>query len=298
MEFMLIYCVKSVISKKNTSFKYIFFGRVRKMKRITALVLTLLLSLVFSVVSFADNIYIVEDEEDIFVPDVQTTVPETTTVSETTTSSSLGSSIGSLIDSNGTASDYFNGITDALDSGLDKLLSGIGDGFNQLLPGDMSALEGLVNSQGTVTTNPVPTTSLPTMNENDKPAQSQQSAEKTTAAEKQTEGFSEEPTTAAPVKEVEIHSVLIVNNEKNSSDLLSGSSLTILVFIGGIVFLILAVVIILVLLTRRTEYTSSVKDGSTIPSVGKPDAMTQFLNDDIPNDGNDYSDIAYWNTIE
>lgn len=296
---MLIYCVKSVISKKIPSFQYIFFGRVRKMKRITALVLTLLLSLVFSVVSFADNIYIVEDEEDIFVPDVQTTVPETTTVSETTTSSSLGSSIGSLIDSNGTASDYFNGITDALDSGLDKLLSGLGDGFNQLLPGDMSALEGLVNSQGTVTTNPVPTTSLPAMNENDKPAQSQQSAEKTTAAaEKQTEGVSEEATTAAPVKEVEIHSVLIVNNEKDSSDLLSGSSLTILVFIGGIVFLILAVVIILVLLTRRTEYTSSVKDGSTIPSVGKPDAMTQFLNDDIPNDGNDYSDIAYWNTIE
>ena len=86
-----------------------------------------------------------------------------------------------------------------------------------------------------------------------------------------------------------------MNNSDSEDDVLSGSTLTLLVFVGAIVLLILVAAIVLVLLTRRTEYNSSVMDKSTLPSVDKPSAMSNLLNDSIRDDGNDYGNITYWN---
>lgn len=273
----------------------IFFGRVKKMKRITAFILSLLFCLIFSITSFADDIYIVEDGEDEFVPNIQTTIPVTTTVPDETTTS-LSDSVGSIIGDAGTIDGYFDRITGSIEGGIDKIISGIGDGIDQIFPNDMGALNDLVNNSGSPTTNAAPTTSLPTVNADDKPTQSQNAGEITTITPQQaTEMTTEEQTTSAQAQDVELPSVLIVNNGEDDSALLSGSTLTLLVFIAAIVILVLAVAVVLVLLTRRTEYASSVLNKSTIPSVEKPSALAQFFNDDIKDDRKDYGDIAYWN---
>ena len=92
----------------------------------------------------------------------------------------------------------------------------------------------------------------------------------------------------------EVHTIVIVENA-NGETALSGSALTLIVFIAAIVIIILAAAIVLVIMTKRTEYNSSVMDKSTIPTVAKPRAMTDLLNDNIADDGNDYGNIAYWN---
>jgi hypothetical protein len=48
-------------------------------------------------------------------------------------------------------------------------------------------------------------------------------------------------------------------------------------------------------MTKRTEYNSQVKSRSTIPSVSQPDALAQFMDDGIRDDGMDYGNITYWN---
>ena len=53
------------------------------MKRITAILFALIFVLSTPVISFADDIYIIEDEEDNYIPEV----PTTTKPAETTTSS-------------------------------------------------------------------------------------------------------------------------------------------------------------------------------------------------------------------
>ena len=223
----------------------------------------------FSVVSFADNIYIVDDGEEEFVPDIVTT-----TVAETTTASSSGTE--SLLGDLGSIGDYLDDFSGVLGNGIDSLLSGFED-FN-------------INMNGAETTQT--TTALPTIESNEKITQSQYSSQLTTEVVSEPVVQQQETTT---FRESELPSVLIVNNSDSEDDVLSGSTLTLLVFVGAIVLLILVAAIVLVLLTRRTEYNSSVMDKSTLPSVDKPSAMSNLLNDSISDDGNDYGNITYWN---
>lgn len=238
------------------------------MKRITAVILTLLFCVLFSVVSFADNIYIVDDGEDVFVPDIQTTTTTTTAPAETTTSGSLFGDLGSF-------SDYFDGFSGLLSGGMDSLF----EGFDQLMPGG-----------NTATTQP----SLPVLDSGERPTQSQQADKMTLPSEESHTGQQQNVTETAP-KEEELPSVLVVNGANEKDTGISGSTLTLLVFIAAVVILILVGAIVLVLMTRRTEYNSTVMDKSTIPGIDKPRAMPQFTNDNIGNDGNDYGNIAYWN---
>ena len=241
------------------------------MKKVTAVILSLLLCVLFSVVSFADNIYIVDDEEEEFIPDTQTTTTTTTAPAETTTSGSLFGDLGDL----GDIGDYFDGFAGILEGGFDSLFQG----FDQLLPGQNTA----------DTTQP----SLPSIDGGERPTQSQQADNMTMPDEESHTGDQNAAETTA--KEEELPSVLIVNgtNEKDSG--ISGGTLTLLVFIAAIVILILVGAIVLVLMTRRTEYNSAVMDKSTMPGVEKPRAMPQFSNDNIVDDGNDYGNITYWN---
>lgn len=241
------------------------------MKKIAAIFLALLFCLICPVVSFADDIYIVDDGEEEFIPDIQVT---TTAPAETTTAENAGSIFGDI----GSIDDYLSGLGGALGDGIDSILSGFKDNFGQLTP-----------NNNTETTTP----SLPSINSGERPTQSQYAGQLTTMTPEAT--TQQEQTTSAPNQNEELPSVLIVNNGSDDENVLSGSTLTLLVFVAAIVVLILAAAIVLVLMTRRTEYNSTVMDKSTIPSVEKPKAMSQFTNDNIGDDGNDYGNIAYWN---
>lgn len=238
------------------------------MKRITAVILTLLFLVLFPVVSFADNIYIVDDVEDAFVPETQTTTT-TTAPPETTTAGSLFGDMGSL-------GDYFDGLSGLLGNGIDSLVQG----FDQLMPGE--------NQAGT--TQP----SLPVLDGGERPTQSQQSDKMTVQNEESFTG-QQQNTAETTTKNEELPSVLVVNGTSEKDTGISGSTLTLLVFIAAVVILILVGAIVLVLMTRKTEYNSAVMDKSTIPGVDKPKAMPQFTNDNIANDGTDYGNITYWN---
>lgn len=224
--------------------------------------------MLFSVVSFADNIYIVDDEEEEFIPDTQTTT--TTAPAETTTSGSLLGGLGDL----GSIGDYFDGFSGLLDSGMDSLL----EGFDQLLPGQ--------NAETTQS-------ALPVIDGGERPTQSQMSENLTLQDEESYTGQQQDA--AETTKEEELPSVLIVNGTNENDSGISGGTLTLLVFIAAIVILILVGAIVLVLMTRRTEYNSAVMDKSTIPGVDKPRAMSQLSDDNIGDDGNDYGNITYWN---
>lgn len=239
------------------------------MKRIIAVILTLLCCILFSVMSFADDIYIVDDGEDAFVPDIPTT---TTAPAETTTAASDSGSIFGDI----SFGDYFSGLSGLLGDGLDSIMQG----FDQLSP----------NANTAETTQP----SLPVLDSGERPTMSQQSDKMTVEGEESYTGQQQNVTEPAP-KEEELPSVLIVNGTNEKDTGISGSTLTLLVFVAAVVILILIGAIVLVLMTRRTEYNSTVMDKSTIPSVEKPRAMSQFTNDNIDSDGNDYGNIAYWN---
>lgn len=245
------------------------------MKRTTAFIISVLLCFAFSVISFADDIYIVDDGEEPFVPDVQvtTTAPATT---ETTTSSGGSSIIGDT----GALEGYFNDLKDKLGNGVDSLFEGIGDfDFNL-------GTENTTTSSGGQTP--------PSIDGGEKPTQSTQSQQMIQDAATNTTKPSEEKTTVVQGQGNEVHTIVIVENA-NGETALSGSALTLIVFIAAIVIIILAAAIVLVIMTKRTEYNSSVMDKSTIPTVAKPRAMTDLLNDNIADDGNDYGNIAYWN---
>ncbi len=249
------------------------------MKRITTFILAVFLCIAFSVVSFADDIYIVDDEEPDFVPDVQVT---TTAPAETTTAQQ--SSGDSLFGDMGSFEDYLGGFKDFIGDGIDSILGGF-DGFD-------------FNFGETTTSN---NQTPPAIDNSDRPTHSNQSGQlsQNTVPAPTDKNNANGNTAAVPeentTQKSEVHSVLIVNGEKNKDDTLSGSTLTLLVFIAAIVLLILVAAIVLVVLTKRTEHNSAVMDKSTIPSIAKPRAMSQLMNDNIGDDGNDYGNIAYWN---
>lgn len=244
------------------------------MKKATAFLLALLFCLTFSFTVFADDIFIVEDGEDEFVPNVQTT----TQPAETTTAAS---NYEDIIDS-----DKFGGY---IDSFKDKF----GDGIDSLIEGFGS----WGSTQETTTASQSSSSSLPSVNGGTY-TPSNQSASMTTSPSAQAESTTaqqEETTAPAPDSyEEELPSVLVVNNADDDSWGISGSTLTLLIFIAAIIILVLVVVIVLILMTRRTEFDSAVKNRSTLPSVEQPNSLAQFIEDDIPDDGNDYSNITYW----
>lgn len=250
------------------------------MKRTTSFILAVFLFIAFSVVSFADNIYIVDDEEPVFVPDVQET---TTSAPETTTAQSSGGIFGDM----GQLEDYFGDFKDFIGGGVESILGGFGD------LGDLGDL----NIGGEATTSPAP----PSIDSGDAPTYSNQAGQmvQNTKPSGSQNGGTVAGTTSAneenTTQKSEVHSVLIVQNGKDEKDGLSGSTLTLLVFVAAIVIIILAAAIILVVMTKRTEHNSAVMDKSTIPGIAKPRGMSGMMNDNIGEDGNDYGNIAYWN---
>lgn len=250
------------------------------MKRASAFILALLLSLAWSVTVFAEDIFIVEDGEDEFIVNIPTT---TTKPAETTTASS-SSGLEDLIDGD-TLAGYF-------DSFKDKF----GDGFDSFM-NDLGSWEGFGGNQNAAET----TTSLPNVDGGNYVPVTQSSAMTTYPS---SEGASGEQYTGDDDREdeksdeEELPSVLIVNNAGDDDSWgISGSTLTLIVFIAAIVILVLVVVVVLVIMTRKTEFDSSVKNKSTIPGVDKSDSLARFIEgDDSDDDTNNenYSNITYW----
>lgn len=245
------------------------------MKRIVSIIFAILFCLTLPVMCYAENIYIVEDEEDDFVPQIPTT---TTKPAETTTAGKTDSLFGDTEGLDNILGD-FSGM---LGNGIDSILSGFENGFdfnfdfgNSDEPEQGNNLQPMKPGESE-TVKPAVTTSP------DSQAQNGQ-------ASAQTEG-----TTQPSQANAELPSVLIVNQGNTSDDRISGSTLTLLVFVAAIVIIILAGAIVLVIMTKRTEYNSSVRSRSTIPGVEQPGALAQFLEDDIKDDGKDYGNINYW----
>lgn len=255
------------------------------MKKTLALILSALLCLVLSVTAFADNIYVVDDGENDYVPNP----PATTAAPQKETTTSVLDSIGSIFDF-GSLDGYFGDLAGMLGDGIDSILDGLGGNLDQWQIGGNI---GGNNSGGD--------SELPTMNPGSyqypQQGQYQQPQASTTAPQPETpaqENASEEETTAPAPQNQEIMSVFVVQEVEDSNGELSGSTLTLIVFIAAVVLLVLVVAIVLVIMIRKTEFNSAVMHKSTIPSVEQPSALAQFLNDDVSDDGTDYGDIVYW----
>lgn len=252
------------------------------MKRITAILFALIFVLSTPLISFADDIYIIEDEEDNYIPEV----PTTKKPAETTTASQGDSLLdGSLLGDIDIES-YFGDLSGMLGEGIDSIVSGFEGAIGDFNFGDF----GVNNKQDDDQLQPI----QPEVNVTVKPVV-------TTSPDNQTTGNQQNDDSAGTTKQPaneqheELPSVLIVNQNGNSDDRISGSTLTLLVFVAAIVIIIITGAIVLVIMTKRTEYNSQVKSRSTIPSVSQPDALAQFMDDGIRDDGKDYGNITYWN---
>lgn len=244
------------------------------MKRTASFISAVIVCLLLAVTAFAENVYIVDDEDD-FIPPETTTVPQTQP--ETTTRQSLigNSDFGDTIDS------YIDSFAGKIGEGMDSIISGFGQYQNQ------------ANNQGNAAE--APTSQLPSVNSGSSGGNTYYSSGITTSpAAENTTAPAPETTAPGTQANTELASVLIVNNAENSSSGISGSTLTLIVFIAAVVIVILVVAIVLVVMTRKTEFNSAVMNKSTIPSVERPGNLAQLMDDDIPDDG-DYSNIAYWN---
>lgn len=244
------------------------------MKRTSAFILALLFCLTFSFTVFADDIFIIEDGEDAFVADAQTT---TTQPAETTTAAS---GYEDLIDPDKLGS-YFDSFKDMFGDGIDSII----DGFDSW------------GNQGETTTAVSSSTTLPRVDAGEYTPVTQYSSMTTLPSGETTTSSGAEQNTGDTVnkQEEELPSVLVVNDSGDDSWGISGSTLTLIVFIAAIVILVLVVIIVLILMTRRTEFDSAVKNRSTLPGVDKPDSLALFIEaDDDSDDGDDYSNITYW----
>lgn len=249
------------------------------MKRITALFVTAVLICLSAVTAFADNIYIVDDEND-FVPPT-TTEPTTEKPRETTTSS-----IGSIFGNGDSLDSYFDGIADKLGNGIDSILSGFGQFANN---GN--------SSQSTTQLQPYNNNqSFGTVNQRPNSSGSSNGTAVSTTQQSKTEENTTAPTDQNNYRN-EVASVLVVNQMGDSDSGISGSTLTLVVFIAAVVLLVLVVAVVLVVMTRKTAFNSAVMNKSTIPSVSRPDNLAGLM-DDIDDDNNDYSDISYWDSSD
>lgn len=246
------------------------------MKRTSAFIMALLLCLAFSFTVFADDIFIIEDGEDEFIADAQITT--TTQPAETTTAAS---GYENIFDSD-KLSGYVDSIKDMFGDGIDSVMDGLDSWGNQM-----------ETTTAVSSTSPSP----PKVDAGSYTPSNQSSAMTTYASTENTTVADTEPSTQVSdiQPEDELPSVLIISDTENDSWGISGSTLTLLVFVAAIVILILVVVIVLIIMTRRTEFNSAVKPKSTLPGVEQPDSLAQFIeNDDMPDDGKDYGNITYW----
>lgn len=239
------------------------------MKRTISVFCALILIFVLSFTVGAQDVFIVDEGENEFVP--PTTAP--------TTEAATTKSLAPVIDGEAFEG-YIGQITGALSGGIGSLLEKFGpelEGFNQ----------GGGNNQGGSGGN----TQLPQINISGGVANTK---EATTAQEATTAPAVTAPQNAPVQQKEEVPSVLVVNQGKDSDSYLSGSTLTLIIFIAAIVLLVLAIVVALIFMTRKTEFNSAVKNNSTLPSVDRPDTRSQFLTDDDLFDSEDYSNINYW----
>lgn len=246
------------------------------MKRTATLIAAALVCLLLTVTAFAENVYIVDDDDD-FIPPRTTTAPQTQAETTTARQSLFGDSdFGDTLDS------YIDSFAGKIGEGVDSIISGFGQYQNSL------------NTQGNAAE--TPTSQLPQVNSGSSGGSTYYSSSITTApSSESTTAPAPETTAPAAQADTELASVLIINNTEGSSSGISGSTLTLIVFIAAVVILVLVVAIVLVIMTRRTEFNSAVMNKSTIPSVDRPGNLAQLMDDDIPDDGDDYSNIAYWN---
>ncbi len=246
-------------------------------------IVSLLLCLIFSVTAFAENVFIIEDGEEDFVPDTTTTAPATQPAETTTSSQGL--------------EDLLN--PDSLGGYLDSFKDKLGQGIEGLL-GDFDLGSFDFSDKTTAPYEDGNTTNPPKINSGAQ-TPATQSSSMTTFPDRQNDNEklvneNQNGSSQESLYEEELPSVLVVGGAEDNSWGISGSTLTMLVFVAAIVILALVVVVILVLVTRRTEFDSVVKNKSTLPAVSEPSPLAQFLeNDDIASDGKDYGNIAYWN---
>lgn len=244
------------------------------MKRTTALVLSLLIFVLCSFTVFAENIFIIEDGEDEFVA-----VPQTTTTTQPAETTTAGVNF----------EDILNG--DSISGYLDSFKEMFGDGIDSFMNG--------LDSWGDFgkTTEPETTTGLSGIDGGQYVPVTQASAMTTHLTDKNTQTPDTEKATGEEVYHEELPSVLIVNQGNDDSWGISGSTLTLLVFIAAVVILILVIVIVLIIMTRKTDFDSAVKNRSALPDVDRPDSLAHFIESDddkVQDDDDNYSNITYW----
>lgn len=246
------------------------------MKRASAFIAVILCCLIMSATVFAEDIYIIEDGEDEFIPVPTTTAPETTTAAPTDDDNG-----GINLDTDSLGG-YLDSIADKFGESLGSIMDGFDDfDFNFGNNTETTTSSGLSGIQAGQYPNANQSGSMTTYPDNQNNQNGQQAADG--------------DETTAPVAQEEIITVIVNGNTNYDSWGLSGSTLTLIVFIAAVVILVLVVIIVLVAMTRRSEYNAAVKPKSTLPNVERPSTLAQFIEDDTPKDDKDYSNIAYWN---
>lgn len=244
------------------------------MKRTAALILSLLIFVLCSFTVFAENIFIIEDGEDEFVA-----VPQTTTTTQPAETTTAGLNFEDII-SGESLGGYFDSFKDMFGDGIDSFMEGLDSWVNS---GEMTTAPSTTGLQGIDGGQYVPVT--------------QASAMTTHLTEKNTQSADAEQITGEEQNQEELPSVLIVNQGNDDSWGISGSTLTLLVFIAAVIILILVIVIVLIIMTRKTDFDSAVKNRSTLPDVEQPDSLARFIESDddkVENGDGEYSNITYW----
>ena len=225
--------------------------------------------------SASGGVYIVENDDELENPNnniVRTTAapttaaPATAAPAVTTAGSETGDAIGRAFS--------------AMEDGLNKLISGLSGETTTLAPA----------------TAPSPVTAAPAMDAGNLTANftmppAATSAPAATAPNTAFTVPAAEPTAgAAPQGDGIVRYTVEGAVQKTEDSALSGSTLTIVVFVAAVLILILVIIRALVRMTRRNEFNSKVMNRSTLPNVEKPD------NQIFPDDGQngDFSDIRGW----
>ena len=266
-----------------------------KCRRRAALLLAVITALSFSaafacarVVASAGGVFIVENDDELDGPEmnpVRTTAPvteaPTTAAPAATTRSDTQDAIGRV----------FN----ALDDGLNRLISGLGGETTTLAPA--SAAAGTTAPVYTApATAPTPATAAPAMNAGNLTANFTMPVPTTAAPAGTTAplvpyGYPAEPTAAVQQGDGVLRYTIDGATQKADDSALSGSTLTIIVFVAAVLILILVIILALVIMTRRNEFNSKVMNRSTLPNVEKPDNQ---IFPDGGGQGGDLTDIRGW----
>ena len=232
------------------------------------------------------NVYIVDNDDDLFDPNnnINRTTAAPVTAAPTAPPATAAPTTSATEDALGR-------VYSAIDSALDRLMSGLGGETTTAAPLPTTPIP-------SVTAAPATAGMAPTANTGN--LRSDFTMPATTAPP-----AAEAPATAAaptayagaPAAEPQNGGVIRYTVEgaapEREDSALSGSTLTLIVFIAAVLILILVIILVLVILTRRTEFNSSVMNRSTLPNVEKPD--NSFIEDGAGGD-TDLSDIRGWDS--